>query len=175
MWFLCKKITVSNVISAVKVGEFVCFWIHVDLIPRMLKKWMSVFHTVFKFAIWPHERTTTAKNMGILKYHLTSLISDERCWPLACLGDLIKPNQACHQGARWKSSVSMLRVPVLALIIETSAVWPWCRRSFQNIYRGLWIIIAGLTCGLLPMIFRMVCPSCEFAKFQFTVQVQGYF
>jgi hypothetical protein len=47
-----------------------------------------------------HERTTTAKNMGILKYHLTSLISYESCWPLACLGDLIKPNQASHQGAR---------------------------------------------------------------------------
>jgi hypothetical protein len=53
-----------------------------------------------------HERTTTAKNMGILKYHLTSLISYERCWPLAYLGDLIKPNQAS----------------LLALIIETSAV-----------------------------------------------------
>jgi hypothetical protein len=47
-----------------------------------------------------HERTTTAKNMGILKYHPTSLISYERGWPLACLGDLIKPNQASHQGAR---------------------------------------------------------------------------
>jgi hypothetical protein len=47
-----------------------------------------------------HERTTTAKNMGILKYHLTSLISYERCWPLAFLEDLIKPNQASHQGAR---------------------------------------------------------------------------
>jgi hypothetical protein len=52
-----------------------------------------------------HERTTTAKNMGILKYHLTSLISYERCWPpgiicLACLEDLIKPNQASHQSAR---------------------------------------------------------------------------
>jgi hypothetical protein len=58
-----------------------------------------------------HESTTTAKNMGILKYHPTSLISYERGWPLACLEDLIKPNQA-----------SMLKVPVLALIIETSAV-----------------------------------------------------
>jgi hypothetical protein len=64
-----------------------------------------------------HERTTTAKNMGILKYHQNSLISYERGWPLACLEDLIKPNQASHQGA-----VSMLKVPVLALIIETSAV-----------------------------------------------------
>jgi hypothetical protein len=87
-----------------------------------------------------HERTTTAKNMGILKYHQTSLISYERGWPLACLEDLIKPNQASHQGARWTSCVSMLKVPVLALIIETSAVWPWCRRSFQYICRGLWII-----------------------------------
>jgi hypothetical protein len=41
-----------------------------------------------------HERTITAKNMGILKYHQTSLISYERGWPLACLEDLIKPNQA---------------------------------------------------------------------------------
>jgi hypothetical protein len=30
-----------------------------------------------------HERTTTAKNMGILKYHITSLISYEGGWPLA--------------------------------------------------------------------------------------------
>jgi hypothetical protein len=51
-----------------------------------------------------HERTTTAKNMGILKYHPTSLISYERGWPLACLEDLI------------------IKVPVLALIIVTSAV-----------------------------------------------------
>jgi hypothetical protein len=57
------------------------------------------------------------------------------------------------------SSVSMLRVPVLDLIIETSAVWPWCRRSFQDICRGQWIIIAELTCGLFPMIFCMVFPS----------------
>jgi hypothetical protein len=47
-----------------------------------------------------HERTTTAKNMGILKYHQTSLISNERDWPLACLEYLIKPNRASHQGAR---------------------------------------------------------------------------
>jgi hypothetical protein len=55
----------------------------------------------------------------------------------------------------------MLKVPVLALIIKTSAVWPWCRRSFQDICRGLWIIQAELTCGLFPMIFRMVFPSCN--------------
>jgi hypothetical protein len=48
-------------------------------------------------------------------------------------------------------------IPVLA----TSAVWPWCRRSFQDICRGLWIIIAELICGLFPMIFRVVCPSCQ--------------
>jgi hypothetical protein len=36
--------------------------------------------------------TTTAKNMGIDKYHPNSLISYERGWPLACLEDLIKPN-----------------------------------------------------------------------------------
>jgi hypothetical protein len=106
-----------------------------------------------------HERTTTAKNMGILKYHPTSLIRYERGWPLACLEDLIKQNQASHQGARWTSSVPMLKVPVLALIIETSAHWPWYRRSFQYICRGLWIIIAEFTCGLFPMIFRMVFPS----------------
>jgi hypothetical protein len=44
--------------------------------------------------------TTTVKNMGILKYHLTSLISYGRGWPLACLDGLIKPNQGSHQGAR---------------------------------------------------------------------------
>jgi hypothetical protein len=47
----------------------------------------------------------------------------------------------------------------MAPIIETSAVWPWCSRSFQDICRGLWIIIAELTCGLFSMIFRMVRPS----------------
>jgi hypothetical protein len=47
-----------------------------------------------------HKRTTTAKNMGIFKYHPTSLISYERGWALACLEDIIKPNQASHQGAR---------------------------------------------------------------------------
>jgi hypothetical protein len=57
-------------------------------------------------------------------------------------------------------NISMIKVPVLALMIETSAVWPWYRRSFQDICRGLWIIIAKLTCGLFPMIFRMVFPSC---------------
>jgi hypothetical protein len=108
-----------------------------------------------------HERTTTAKNMWILKYYPTSLISYERGWPMACLDGLIKPNQTSHQGARWTSSVSMLKVPVFALIIEISAVWPWCRRSFQDICRGLWIIIAELTYGLFPMIFRMVFPSWE--------------
>jgi hypothetical protein len=75
-----------------------------------------------------------------------------------CLEDLIKPNQASHQGARWTSSVSMLKIPVLALIIETSAVWPWCRRSFQCICRGLWIIIAELTCGLFPWSFAWCSP-----------------
>jgi hypothetical protein len=33
------------------------------------------------------------------------------------------------------------------------------QRSFQD--TGLWIIIAELTCGLFPMIFRMVFPSCN--------------
>jgi hypothetical protein len=80
---------------------------------------------------------------------------------LACLEDLIKPNQASHQGARWTSSVSMPKVPVLALIIATSAVWPWCRRSFQ-------IIIAELTCGLFPMIFRLVFPSCIRSRWRFS-------
>jgi hypothetical protein len=47
-----------------------------------------------------------------------------------------KPGLA--SGCQVKSSVSMLRAPVLALIIETSAVWSWCRRSFQDICRGLW-------------------------------------
>jgi hypothetical protein len=110
-----------------------------------------------------HERTTTAKNMGILKYHLISLISYERGWPLACLDGLIKPKQASHQGARWTSSVSMLRVPILALIIETSAVWPWCRRSFQDICRGLdnhrwaylWLISHDLSHGV-PLMFSLL-------------------
>jgi hypothetical protein len=56
----------------------------------------------------------------------------------------------------------VLKVPALGLIIETSAVWPWCRMSFQDTCRGMWIIIAELTCGLFPMIFRMVFPSCLF-------------
>jgi hypothetical protein len=75
-----------------------------------------------------------------------------------CLEDLIKPNQASHQGARWTSSVSMLKVPGLALIIETSTVWPWYRTSFQGICRGLWIIIAELTVGLFPWSFAWCSP-----------------
>jgi hypothetical protein len=104
-----------------------------------------------------HERTTTAKNMGILKYHQTSLISYERGWPLACMGGLIKPG--LPSGCQVDIKCFYAKSTSLALIIETSAVWPWCRRSFQDICRGLWIIIAELTCGLFPMIFRMVFPS----------------
>jgi hypothetical protein len=105
------------------------------------------------------ERTTTAKNMGILKYHPTSLISYERGWPLGCLDDLIKPNQAFHQGARCFYAKSTC-LGSNYINISTTAVWPWYRRSFQGISRGMWIIIAELTCGLFPMIFRMVFPSC---------------
>jgi hypothetical protein len=36
---------------------------------------------MLKFPNQPHERTTTAKNMGILKYHPTSVISYERSMP----------------------------------------------------------------------------------------------
>jgi hypothetical protein len=50
----------------------------------------------------------------------------------------------------------VFQVPVLALIIETSAVWPWCRRSFQDICRGLdnyswvylWLISHDLSHGV---------------------------
>jgi hypothetical protein len=97
--------------------------------------------------------------MGILKYH-QPLISYERGWPLACLDGLIKPNQTSHQGARWTPSVSILKVPVLA--IETSAVWPWCRRSFQDICRGLdnyswaylWFISHDLSHGVPLMLSK---------------------
>jgi hypothetical protein len=49
----------------------------------------------------------------------------------------------------------------LALIIETSAVWPWCRRSFQDICRGLddyswaylWLIFHDLLHGV-PLMER---------------------
>jgi hypothetical protein len=63
-----------------------------------------------------HERTTTAKNMGILKYHPTSLKLRKR---YASVEDLIKPNQASIPS---ECQVNMLKVPVLALIIEASAV-----------------------------------------------------
>jgi hypothetical protein len=63
---------------------------------RVVEMWFGYFY----FSL--HMRTTTVKNMGMLKYHQTSLIviSYERGWPLAFLDDLIKPNQASHQGAR---------------------------------------------------------------------------
>jgi hypothetical protein len=80
------------------------------------------------------------------------LISYERGWPLACLEDLINPNQV-------NIKCFYAKILVLALIIETSAVGPWYRRSFQDICRGLWIIIAELT--LFPMIFRMVFPHVQ--------------
>jgi hypothetical protein len=93
----------------------------------------------------------------ILKYHPTSQAMKE-----VCLEDLIKSNQASHQGAWWTSSVSMLKVPVFALIIETSTVWPWYRRSFQGICRGL-DNYSRAYLWLIPMIFRMVFPSCFWA------------
>jgi hypothetical protein len=52
----------------------------------------------------------------------------------------------------------MLKVPVLALIIETSTVWPWYRRSFQGICRGLWIIIAELPAAYFPWSFALCSP-----------------
>jgi hypothetical protein len=71
-------------------------------------------------------------------------------------GQSYQTKQASHQGARWTSIVSILKVPVLALIIETSAVWTWCRRSFQDICRGLdnyswaylWLISHHLSHGV---------------------------
>jgi hypothetical protein len=88
----------------------------------------------FFYRIYPKENIVFTAWPPWENHHCESY---ERGWPLACLEDL-KPNQASHQGARWTSSVSMLNVlPVLGLIIETSAVWPWYRRSFQNICRGL--------------------------------------
>jgi hypothetical protein len=110
-------------------------------------------------------------------------------WP-GCLEDLIKPNQASHQGARWTSSVSMLKVPVLTLIIEVSAVWPWCRRSFQDICRGLdnyswaylWLISHDLSHGvpfpscvlilsvvhIRRLFFCFFCLACHAWVFDFT-------
>jgi hypothetical protein len=51
----------------------------------------EVCHLASHCELWRNMRTTTAKNMRIIKYHQTSLISYERGWPLACLEDLIKP------------------------------------------------------------------------------------
>jgi hypothetical protein len=53
---------------------------------------------------------------------------------------------------------------VLALIIETSAVWPWYRRSFQDICRGLdnysraylWLISHDLSHGV-PLMCIGLC------------------
>jgi hypothetical protein len=122
-------------------------------------------------------RTTTAKNMGILKYHQTSLISYEWGWPLACLDGLIKPNQASHQGARWTSSVS---IPVLGLLIETSAVWTWCRSSFQDICRGLdnyswaylWLISHDLSHSV-PLMIKLPFLS-QFTIITFHGRIQGF-
>jgi hypothetical protein len=137
------------------LGLDICLWKEICI---------SSLPGILNFLNW-HERTTTAKNMGILKYRLTSLISYEICWPLACLEDLIKPN---HQGARWTSNVSsMLRVPVLALIIETSAVWPWCRRSFQDVCRGQWIY----SCAYLWLISHDLLHGVPLASWTFFLLV----
>jgi hypothetical protein len=117
------RISLNKKIAEVGLTHEPCPFRQATIGNNFLTGW-PFFHEIKPF-IGIHERTTTAKNMGIHKYHRTSLISYERGWPLACLEGLIKPNQASHQGARWTStSVSMLRVglPVLALIIETSAV-----------------------------------------------------
>jgi hypothetical protein len=50
----------------------------------------------------------------------------------------------------WKILSNQTRPPIRA-----STVWPW---SFQGICRGLWIIIAELTCGLFPWSFAWCSP-----------------
>jgi hypothetical protein len=84
--------------------------------------------------------------MGILKYHPTSLISYERGWPLACLEDLIKPNQASI------SHDLSHGVPLMGSLTLVQKVIPgYLQRTVD--------FIAELACGLFPMIFRMLFPS----------------
>jgi hypothetical protein len=98
--------------------------------------------------------------MGILKYHQTSLISYERGWPLAYLESLIKPDQASHHaGCQVNIKCFYAKVPVLALIIETSAVWPaalvqkvipgYLQRTVDNdSWAYLWLISHDLSNGV---------------------------
>jgi hypothetical protein len=52
--------------------------------PKVLCERGNIFEKKLFVFTFSHERITTAKNMGILKYYQTSLISYERGWPLAC-------------------------------------------------------------------------------------------
>jgi hypothetical protein len=114
------------------------------------KKCMCVHCTLDHRCIYPGR--LSKGSMGHLNSH---------CWKELryCLG-IAQDTEIIHVVANTRAfsfmplfyhggiiEVSMLKVPVLALIIETSAVWPWCRRSFQDICRGLWIIIAFAWCS----------------------------
>jgi hypothetical protein len=99
--------------------------------------------------------------MGILKYHPTSHKLWKRLAPgIACLEDLIKSNQASHQGARWISSVYAKSTCLGSNYRNISSL----TQSDQNICRGLWIIIAELISHDLshgvPLMYVTSIPVC---------------
>jgi hypothetical protein len=89
--------------------------------------------------------------------------SYERGWPLACLDGLIKPNQASHQGARWTSSVSMLKVPVClgsnyrnisCLTLVQKVIPGYLQMNVDNYsWACLWLISHDLSHGVPLMLF----------------------
>jgi hypothetical protein len=99
-----------------------------------------------------HERTTTAKNMGMLKYHQTSLKLLKRLAPGM-------PGWSCQTKPGLASGC---QVNIKCLYVKSTCLGSNYRNIssltlVQKVIPGYFqrtIILAELTCGLFPMVFR---------------------
>jgi hypothetical protein len=115
------------------------------------------------------------KNMGILKYCPTSLMSYERGWPLACLEDLIKPNQAglpsgCQVNIKCfyaKSTCLGSNYRNISSLTLVQKVIPrYLQRTVDNHSRAyLWLISHDLSHGVPLVVWIWKC--CFFFFFCF--------
>jgi hypothetical protein len=99
--------------------------------------------------------------MGILKYHPTFLISYERGWPLACLEDLIKPNQAPPSGCQVNIKCFYAKSTCIgsnyrnisSLTLVQKVIQGYLQRTVDNYSRAyLWLISHDLSHGVPLMI-----------------------
>jgi hypothetical protein len=120
-----------------------------------------------------HERTTTAKNMGILKYHQTSLISYERlapgmprrsyqtkpCLPSGCQVNIKRfyAKSTC-QGSNYRNISSLTLVQKVipgyfsSLTLVQKVIPGYLQRTVDNYSRAyLWLISHDLSHGVLLM------------------------